>query len=184
MTKDKSKEKSSQVEDEIKDLETSEENGENSDEKTELETLKSELTASQDKYLRLFAEFENSRKRFEKEKQDLYKYGNEKLVKDLLNVLDSLDKALEAQVSESNPDAVLDGVKMVKESLVSTLDKHGLSAIDAEGQPFDPEKHQAIQRVESEDVDSEQVDTVYAKGYTLNDRLLRASMVSVKVPAG
>jgi len=158
---------------------------------SEAAKLKSELAEMKDHYLRTAAELENVRRRSEKERSDLLKYGMEGFFKDLLPVLDSFDKALPEEVEQQenadqdqeNGQSFKDGMVMVKRQLVQLLQKHGLEPVEAQGAVFDPNVHQAIQRVESAETDDEKVGTEFARGYTLNGRLLRPAMVSVLVPS-
>lgn len=149
----------------------------------ELRRAMDELTEIKDRYLRTVAEMENMRKRHEKERSDLLKYGSEKIMLDILPVLDSFDQAVHGDAIQGNSDALLEGFKMVQKQLVDVLEKHGLVAFDSAGQTFDPNHHQAIQRIEAE-VDEDVVRDEFQKGYRLNDRLLRPAMVSVAVPGG
>lgn len=144
-----------------------------------LQRLEEQLLEAKDRYLRQAADMENMRRRQEKDRADLLKFGTEKLLQDLLPVLDSLDKALEAAAGQSNP--VTEGVKMVHKQFTTVLEQNGLKSINAKGQTFDPNLHQAIQRLE-EDVTEDTVKEEYQKGYTLNGRLVRPAMVSVSVP--
>lgn len=141
--------------------------------------LEEQLLEAKDRYLRQAADIENMRRRQEKDRAELLKFGTEKLLQDLLPVLDSLDKALQAAEGHSNP--VTEGVKMVHKQFATVLDQNGLKPVAANGQAFDPNLHQAIQRLE-EDVTEDTVKEEYQKGYTLNGRLIRPAMVSVSVP--
>lgn len=158
--------------------------------KSELETSQSETKNNYDKYLRAVAEMENLRRRSEKEKSSLRQFALENVCKDLLPVLDSFDRALAEQMPKEqdekaapNNDSFIDGMLMVKKQFIEILEKQGLEIIEAVGQKFDPNVHQAIQRVESKDTEDERVKDEYSKGYTLNGRLLRPAMVSVMVPS-
>lgn len=152
----------------------------------ELERLTSECSELKDRLLRHAADSENQRKRFEREKSELYKFATESLLKDLVPVLDSFEQAAPELASQTDDEAAASsfrsGFQMVKKQLLTVLKKHGLESIEAVGQPFDPNVHQAIQRIEDANVKSDTVYQEFAKGFTLNGRLLRASMVSVKVP--
>lgn len=144
--------------------------------------LEEEVLEQKDRYLRSLADVENMRRRHERERGDLLKFGTEKLLQDLLPVLDSFEKAM--QVAGQGPsDGLVEGVRMVHKQLLQTLEHHGLKTVEAQGQPFDPNVHQAIQRVETADVSAETVKDEFQKGYLLNGRLIRPSMVSVFVPA-
>lgn len=150
-----------------------------------LQELADEVAEYKDKHLRAVAEMENMRRRTEKERGDLLKYAAENISRDMLPVLDSMDKALSSSDQEQTDgqgSSVTEGVKLIHQQLIAVLKKHGIEAIEAHGQPFDPNLHQAIQRVEvEEDLDGEQVHQEFAKGYTIHGRLLRASVVSVAV---
>jgi molecular chaperone GrpE len=161
------------------DLGTSSNGSHEEDGSAQVKQLEEQLLEAKDRYLRQAADMENMRRRQEKERSDLLKYGTEKLLQELLPVLDSLDKALLSAEGQSTP--VVEGVKMVHKQFTSVLEQHGLKATLAKGSIFDPNLHQAIQRVE-EDVLEDTVKEEFQKGYTLNGRLVRPSMVSVSVP--
>ena len=132
------------------------------------------------KYMRLAADFENFKKRSAKERADVIAYGNEELIKALLNVLDNLERALEHSESQDDPKPLLEGVKLVHKQFLSCLEKFHVQHIDAtQGKEFDPRLHQAIERVESEDVEQGHIISEMLKGYTLKDRLLRPALVIV-----
>lgn len=145
-----------------------------------------EVADLKDKYVRAVAEMENMRRRMERERTDLIKYGLENVFKDFLPVLDSLEKAMpegDAGQAENGAGAsYLEGMQMVKKQLMDVIRRHGLEPISSKGQPFDPNLHQAIQRVDSQDVAVDTVGDEYARGYMLNGRLLRPAMVSVLTP--
>ena len=141
--------------------------------------LEEQLLEAKDRYLRQAADMENMRRRQEKDRADLLKFGTEKLLQDLLPVLDSLDKAMQSADGQTNP--VVEGVKMVQKQFVTVLEQNGLKPIDSKGASFDPNLHQAIQRLE-DDVAEDTVKEEYQRGYTLNGRLIRPAMVSVSVP--
>ncbi len=144
--------------------------------------LRREVDAYRDKYLRAAAEMDNIRRRTERERSDLLKFAAESIAKDLLPVLDSLDKALSQQSAEDAAGSMAEGMRLIQQQLLAVLQRHGVEPIPAQGLPFDPNLHQAIQRVEVEDVAAEYVHTEYAKGYTIHGRLLRATIVSVAIP--
>ncbi len=146
---------------------------------SKIQKLEEQLLEAKDRYLRQAADIENMRRRQEKDRADLLKFGTEKLLQDLLPVLDALDKALQAAEGDSTP--IAEGVKMVHKQFAHVLDQNGLKAITAKGASFDPNLHQAISRVE-DDVAEDTVKDEYQKGYTLNGRLIRPAMVSVSVP--
>lgn len=140
----------------------------------------------QDKFMRLAAEAENAKRRQERERQDWVKYSNEGLIKDLLPVLDGLDKAVVGAETNASEEVrvFLQGVQILHKQLLEVLEKKGVKAIESVGQKFDPNFHQAIQRIETDEVDTDTVAMEFAKGYVLNDRLIRPAIVSVKVPQG
>jgi molecular chaperone GrpE len=143
--------------------------------------LEDQLAESNDKYLRLVAEMENLRKRTSKEVLDARKFGLESFFNQILPVLDSFDQAI--QTLADHPEQ-RDGVLMIQKNLLNILQAQGFSEIYPEGQAFDPHLHQAIQRVESSEVQTDTVTQVFAKGYLLNGRLLRPAMVSVAIADG
>ena len=152
--------------------------------------LQDEISELKDKYVRAHAEMENMRRRQERERLDLVKFGLETIFKDLLPVLDSFEKAIPensnvaALTDASNIQAFAEGMIMVRRQLLDVCRKHGLEAIDAKDAPFDPHLHQAIQRVDSANVTVDTVANEYARGYQLHGRLLRPAMVSVLTPTG
>lgn len=144
----------------------------------EKERLATELRDAHDKYLRLYAEFENYKKRVSKDKEELLKYGNEKLVSELLPVIDHLEMALKHASNEVSS-GLVQGVDMTLKELKKTLQKFGLTEISADGKPFDPLVHHAMTQIERDDVDENTVVEEYRKGYMLNDKVIRAAMVAV-----
>jgi len=132
-----------------------------------------------DKYLRALADLENYKKRAAKEKQDTIKYGNETLIKDLLPLLDGIDRALECAEKSDDFESFREGLKMLQNQLCNCLQKHGVETIDASGQVFDPNVHEAMMQVESADHEANQVVTQLEKGYLLNGRLIRPAKVCV-----
>ncbi|MEX2208327.1 MAG: nucleotide exchange factor GrpE [Myxococcota bacterium] len=141
-----------------------------------------ELAELKDRYLRLAAEFDNFRRRNLKERQDLHNYANESLVKELLPVVDNLERAVvhgrkeDQRVDSEN---LLQGVELTYRSLVQVLGRFGVVEIEAEGKPFDPQVHEAVRRVATREHPPGTVLEVYQKGYLLKDRLLRPAMVAV-----
>ena len=141
--------------------------------------LEEELMEGKDKHLRQLADIENMRRRHEKERGDLLKFASEKLLQDLLPVLDSFDKAFSL---ESTNSGMIEGMRMVHKQLFHILEQHGLKPVETKAAVFDPNLHQAIQRVEIDDAEEEKIQNEFQRGYTLNGRLIRPSMVSVTVP--
>ncbi|HKB81341.1 MAG TPA: nucleotide exchange factor GrpE [Thermoanaerobaculia bacterium] len=131
-----------------------------------------------DRYLRTLADFENFRKRTEREKADFYKYALSGLVRELLPVLDNFDRALE---HAEEGDDFHKGVLMIYKQLYGVLEKYGLKPIDDSGVPFDPKIHEAVVREDDPSVPSHTVVAVLQKGYFIHERLLRPAMVKVAV---
>lgn len=154
--------------------------------RTDFDAMERDLAEAKekaDRYLRTVADLENIRRRLEKEKVEAMKFGGESILRDLLTVLDGFDKAFSsAKTNESADQAFLSGFSLVHKQLQDTLAKHGLEAINAAGTEFDPNIHQAIQRIEDATTLSDTVFEEFAKGYKFHGRLLRPAMVSVKVP--
>lgn len=131
---------------------------------------------SDTRYMRLMADFQNYKKRIEKEKKDLYSYANEKLVTELLDVLDNFERALD---QEGQGDSFKEGMEMIFKQLGDVLKKSGLAEIPALGEEFDPNFHNAVMSEETDDYESGKVSGVMQKGYTLNGKVIRPSMVKV-----
>jgi molecular chaperone GrpE len=134
----------------------------------------------EERLVRLQAEFENYRKRTVKEKEDIYKFASEDLVKNLLPVLDNFERALDSmkENQESN-EGYQKGIDMVYQQLIQALEKEGLEEIKALGEPFDPNYHHAVFQESNEDYKDNTVMEVFQKGYTLKDKVIRPSMVKV-----
>lgn len=149
----------------------------------ETERLTAELRDAHDRYLRLYAEFENYKKRVVKDKEELVKYGNENLLRELLPVIDHLEMALK-HASNGISSGLVQGVEITLREMKKTLQNFGLTEIDADGKYFDPLIHHAMAQVERDDVDENTVVEEYRKGYMLKDKVIRAAMVAVsKKPA-
>ena len=128
------------------------------------------------RYLRLMADFQNYKKRVEKEKTDLYSYANEKLITEMLDVIDNFERALE---HDDGDDGFKEGMEMIFKQLSDVLEKAGLAEIPALGEEFDPNFHNAVMTEETEEYESGKVSGVMQKGYTLNGKVIRPSMVKV-----
>ncbi|WP_255442277.1 MULTISPECIES: nucleotide exchange factor GrpE [Corallococcus] len=133
----------------------------------------------QERALRSAADLENYRKRAQKEKEDVQKFGVEKLLKDLLPVVDNMDRALDAAGKSTDFDSFQKGVAMTRKSFEDALARHGVKGFSAKGLPFDPRLHEAIQQVETADVPAGHVVYEVTRGFNLNDRLVRPAMVVV-----
>ena len=127
------------------------------------------------RYLRLMADFQNYKKRVEKEKRDLYSYANEQIMSDLLTVMDNFERALEHDADDN----FKEGIELIFKQLQDALEKSGLAEIPALGEDFDPNVHNAVMAEETEDYESGKVSGVMQKGYTLNGKVIRPSMVKV-----
>ena len=146
----------------------------------ELDAKTEECQVLNDKFLRLAAEFENYKKRSQREQGDTVRFANEKILKDLLPTIDNLERALQCgQEQSSGNDGLFQGVELTHKQLMDTLSKLGVSQISSKGERFDPNKHQAVANVESTTVPEQHVVDEYQKGYFLNDRILRPAMVTV-----
>lgn len=134
------------------------------------------------KYLRLYADFENYRKRVNRDKEDLVRYGNESLLYELLPAIDNLELALKHTTGEVNS-GLVQGVEVTLKELQKTLEKFGLSRIDAAGKPFDPAVHHAMSQVERDDMDEKLIAEEFRAGYRYRDKVLRPSLVAVSIKA-
>ena len=152
-------------------------NQENEELKKKLEDKEKESTSNYDKYLRAVAELDNYRKRAAREKTEIIKYGKEDVIKDILPFMDSLDRALEHDNGDVK--AFKDGVALIQEQLLSCLKKHGVERIETAGKDFDPNFHEALMQIESDQHEDNKIVSEMEKGYLLNGRLLRPSRVCV-----
>ena len=150
----------------------------NADLKQELVRKEKEAADNYDKFLRAVADLDNYKKRAIKEKADIIKYGKEEVIKDVLPFMDSLDRALE-HADNSDAQAFKEGIQLIQEQLLCCLKKHGVEKIDSVGLDFDPNFHEAMMQVESEEHAENKVVNEIQKGYLLNGRLLRPSKVCV-----
>jgi molecular chaperone GrpE len=143
--------------------------------------LQEEHGQLKERWMRLQADFDNYRKRMLREKQETLTYGHENVVKDLLPVVDNLERAIEHASASSGADfeGMLQGVELVRRELLAVLTKHGVEGIEAEGEAFDPNVHEALAQVEEPSVEAGRVARVLEKGYRLRDRLLRPARVMV-----
>ena len=150
-----------------------------------VDTLRAENADLRDKYLRLAAEMDNLRRRTEREVKDAKAYAASSFARDMLAVSDNLRRALEAIPGELKDaaDAVMkpliEGVEMTERAMLSTLERHGVKKIDAEGQKFDPNFHQAMFEIPNPNVPNNTVVQVVQSGYTIGERVLRPAMVGV-----
>jgi molecular chaperone GrpE len=152
----------------------------------DIDSLRQQLVAKEleaknnyDRFLRQVAELENFKKRTARERDDAIRFANESLIKDLLPVVDNLERAVAHASGGGNGKPIVEGVEMVLKGLLDAMAKHGVTQISAVGQPFDPSKHEAMAQVESDAHEPNVVVDELHKGYMLRDRLLRPALVSV-----
>ncbi len=138
-----------------------------------------ELHALHDKYLRLAAEFDNYKRRVQRDQQDTIRFANEKLFKDLLPTLDNLERALQSGREQGRIEGLLEGVDLTYKHFLDTLQKMGIKQVSSVGEVFDPTKHQAVGQVESDTIPENVIVDEYQKGYFVHDRILRPAMVTV-----
>ena len=150
--------------------------GENADAEKADSAAAAEEEALNTKYLRLMADFQNYKRRTEKEKNDIYAFANEKIVSELLNVIDNFERALAHGVEG---DSFTEGMNMIFKQLKAVLEKAGVTEIEALGEDFDPNFHNAVMTEDSDRYESGKVIEVLQKGYILNNRVIRPSMVKV-----
>jgi len=133
-----------------------------------------------DKLLRLQADFDNTRKRLDREKQDFVKFANEGIILELLNILDDLERTVDlAQSKHQDLPVFLKGVEMILAHLYEMLKEYGVKPIEAEGKLFDPHYHEALMQAENKDLPEHTILEELQKGYLLNDRIIRTSKVKV-----
>ncbi len=150
--------------------------------KEQLEACQKELEEQKEKYLRAYADFENMKKRLERDKSSAVSFANETFAKDLLSVIDSFESAISSMEQIEGDEAVnkiKEGVSLTFEQLLKVMKKHGVEEVANEG-VFDPNFHQAIQQVDSDVHESGEIVNVLQKGYLLKDRLLRPAIVTTK----
>jgi molecular chaperone GrpE len=145
----------------------------------ECEQAQAKADEMQDKFMRVQAEMENLRRRSERDVSAAHKFGSEKLIKQLLPAIDSLERGLELEVSDEAGKGMHDGMEMTMSMLLEALEKHGVKKVNPEGEPFSPDDMEAISMQPSDKVDANTVLQVVQVGYTLNGRLVRPAMVIV-----
>ena len=167
--------------DAIEDKKKNEKKSKNS-EKDKVQELGEKLSELNDKYLRLYSEFENYRKRTNQEKADLIKYGSEDTIKAILPIVDDYERALQAFGENDDNAALKEGVVLIYNKLVSTLQQKGLKAIEAKGEKFDENLHEAVAQFPASDEEQKgKVIDEVVKGYYLNDKVIRYSKVVVAI---
>ena len=148
----------------------------------EFDLLQTELTELKDKYARVHADFDNIKKRLEREKYTAVEYSNEKFAKDMIPVMDALQMALTSTATVTDPQEHLDklneGIELTLKQFTTSLEKHGVTMV-AHDEPFDPNIHNAVQAVDSDEVESGQIVQTFQTGYKYKNRPLREAMVIV-----
>lgn len=157
-----------------------------SEELTEIEMLRVELDearSSADEYLdgwqRARADFQNYKKRIERERKDVYQTAAGNILKRFLDVLDDMELALENRPQDGNGAEFANGIELIYQKLIATLEKEGVSLMDVDGQEFDPAFHEALSSEDSEEYESGKIIAVVKSGYVLGDRVLRPALVRV-----
>jgi molecular chaperone GrpE len=177
--KEKKKVESSGSEETVEKMEDEKQQEGEKDMAAALEEAKSKLLESEDKVLRLAADFENTKKRLEREREMSLKYAEENILRELLPGIDNIERAMDQGRESDNIEGLLEGVELTRDGLVATLEKYGVKAIESIGQPFDPNIHEAIAMEESEEIAPNMVLREFQKGYVYKDRLLRPAKVIV-----
>jgi len=144
-----------------------------------LDQARSEAKAHQEQYLRTLADMENLRKRTQREKEELGKFANENILREILPVIDNLERAIEHAEQADSSDGLLEGVQMTLTQFSQVLERFGVKPVESLGEPFDPALHQAMGQMETEEFPANTVAQQMQKGYQLNERLLRPAMVMV-----
>lgn len=152
---------------------------EKSEEQLKIEQLEKEKEELHNRLLRVYADYDNFRRRTREEKERDAKYRAQSLVEDILPVLDNFERALTVQTTNEESKSILQGMEMVYRQLLEALKKEGVSVIEAVGKPFDPNYHEAVMQVNEEGYESNIVVEELQKGYMLKDRVIRPSMVKV-----
>lgn len=178
LKKEEFKEQEEAVETEETEAEETEteETAEAEETETEAPEKNEEEEALNVQYMRLMADFQNYRKRVEKEKSDIYAYANEKIVSQLLDVIDNFERALDVETAD---EGFAEGMKLIFKQFMDVLEKSGLEEISALGEDFDPNFHNAIMMEDNPEFESGKVTFVMQKGYILNKKVIRPSMVKV-----
>lgn len=138
-----------------------------------------EVRSLNDKYLRLAAEFDNYKRLIQRDQRDQIRFGNEQLLKELLPVLDNLERAIKASQEGGNSNILIQGVDLTLKQLTGVLSRFHVKPVETVGQLFNPATHQSVTSVASKNIPEQHVVEEFQRGYLLHDRILRAAMVSV-----
>ena len=186
MTTEERNENLEEVEETVENTETTETKIEVVEEKTaeallieKVDKLEEELKQSEDKYLRLYAEFENFKRRKNKEIETNNVYKSQKVITEILPSLDNLERALQVESDNEEIKSLLKGVEMVYEGLLNVLKSEGVELIETENAQFDPNYHHAVMQEEDSEKESGAILDTFQKGYKLKDRVIRPAMVKV-----
>lgn len=152
--------------------------------KKEIDVLKKQLEEEKDRYLRLNAEFENFRKRSLKEREEFVKYANEKLIQELIDIFESLERGIENARKTENKDKLIEGMELIYKQFKTVLEKNGLVPIKALGEKFDHSRHEAMIQTLTDDQEEDTIIEEFAKGYMLNGKVIRYSKVRVSKKKG
>ena len=147
--------------------------------KSELAEKSAEAARHWDLYLRERAENENFKKRMQRERSEALRYAIEPLIRDLLPVIDNLERAVDHAASGGNGQPLVEGVRLVLKNALDILERHGVTRVEATGQPFDPARHEAVMQIVDPAGEPNRVVQQFEPGYSLHDRLIRAAKVSV-----
>lgn len=163
----------------IEPIETNGINTEGKVENDELKNLRDQFDAEKDRLLRLSAEFENYKKRKQREIDEFKKFANETIFRQMLPVVDNLERAIASAETNSDEGALLEGVKMIHKDILRMLEMFSVKVVKTGNEPFDPNFHQAVTRHETDEFPENTVTAVLQNGYLLHDRLIRPAMVVV-----
>ena len=148
-----------------------------------IEELEAENSELKSQYLRKSADFENFRKRMFREKEEAVKYANSGVLSDIITIIDDFERAIKSSEESRDFDSFHSGIELIEKQFTGMLERNwGMKRFESEGEPFDPQKHEALNAEEQEGIDEETVLDVYQKGYFLHDRVLRNAKVKVGIP--
>jgi molecular chaperone GrpE len=145
----------------------------------ELEKTKKQLDEEKDRYLRLNADFDNLRKRTQKDKEEFIKYANEKLILELIDLMEALERGLENAKKSENKNKLIEGMELIYKQFNNILEKNGLTPIKALGEKFNHYKHEAMMQTLTDECEEDTVIEEFARGYMLNNKVIRYSKVRV-----
>jgi len=172
-----------------KDAESVAETGENAEKEAssrdkDIASLETALEAEKDRFMRLSAEFDNYRKRKQREIDEFRKFANETVFKQFLSVVDNLERAMASAETNKDLDSLMEGVKLTHREILKVFQDFNVKPVEAENRSFDPNFHQAVTQKETNEVPENTVTDVLQTGYLLHDRLIRPAMVVVSKPTG